>query len=164
MHRRHTIPGQARGPHTLDAVRTHKPLTNTLTVGVAASPDRALSALGELDLLAPAIRALGALGLTDCVTRTSDGLVWRTEGSRGQIDVQVRARVVPEAEDACALTLTTRFSAADKPTHERLLDAWPLVGPLAETLVKRAARTVQSHARSDRFDETTAIDAYARAA
>jgi hypothetical protein len=152
----HTISGQARD--------THKPLVNTLTVCVAASPRSTASALDDLDLYAPAMRALAALGLADRVTRTSRGLAWRTDGSTGQIDVQVRARVVPEAEDACALTLTTRFSAADKPTHERLLDAWPLVGPLAETLVKRAARTVQSHARADRSAADAGIDAYPRAA
>jgi hypothetical protein len=164
MHRRHTIPGHAPGPHPLDAVRTHKPLTNTLTVAVAASPDRTLSALDELDLFAPAIRALRALGLTDRVTRTPGGLVLRTERASGQIDIQVRARIAPEAEDASCLTLTTRFSATDKGTHERLLDAWPIVGPLADSLVKRAARAVQSRARVDPLDDDGGSEAYARAA
>jgi hypothetical protein len=164
MHPLDTIPGHAGGSRALRTAGRPAPVSNTLTVAVAAGPERTVRALQDLDLYAPAIRALGALGLTDRVTRTRGGLVWQTDGSAGRIDIQVGARIAPEAEDACSLTITTRFSATDEATHERLLDAWPVVGPLADTLVKRAARAVQSHAPVDRVDDDGAIEAYARAA
>jgi len=163
MHPLDTIPGHAGGTRALRTAGQPAPVSNTLTVAVAAGPERTVRALQDLDLYAPAIRALSALGLTG-VRRTNGGLVCQPHGSTGQIDIQFDARIAPEAEDTCSLTITTRFSATDTATHERLLDAWPVVGPLAETLVKRAARAVQSHAPADRLDDDGAIEAYARAA
>jgi len=150
-----------------NATRTpahHGPLTSTLTVSVAAGAQTTRRALRELDLFAPAIRAARALGLDDRVTATAHGLRWRPDGpAGGHIELRVDVDVEPEDEDGAWLTIVTRFNASDAPTHERLLDAWPVLGPLAAKLVERAARTVQHHADDDRFDEAGPIE-HARAA
>jgi hypothetical protein len=150
-------------------VTTHRsaistPVTNTLTVPVAAGADTTRRALRQLDLSGPAIRAMRALGLTDRVTLTPGGLSWRPEGWSGQIDVSVDVRVEPDREDGSSLTIITRFSATDERTQERLLDAWPLLGSLAAELVRRAARTLKQYAEDDRFEEPEPIDEHARAA
>ena len=141
-----------------------KPVTNTLTVPVAAGADATQRALHELDPFAPAIRALRALGLTDRVTLTPGGMRWQPDGDSGHIDCHVEARVAGEPEHGSALTIVTRFSATDERTHERLLDAWPILGPLTATLAERAARAVKHRAEADRFEEVETIEERAMAA
>ena len=138
-------------------------VTNTRTVPVAASTGATRRALNDLDLFDPAIRAVRALGIADRVTLTSGRLSWRPDRDGGQIDAHVEVHVAPDCEDGSSLTIVTRFSATDERTHERLLDAWPVVGPLAATLVERAARTVKRCAEEDRSEtvETFQDDALA---
>ena len=33
------------------------------------------------------------------------------------------------------------------------MDAWPVVGPMADQLIRRAARAVKDHAEDDRFED-----------
>jgi hypothetical protein len=132
-------------------------IDNTLTVSVAAEADTTQRALHELDLTGSAIRAMRALGLADHGTVTPGGLSWRPDGRSGHINVDVDVRVEPEHEDGSSLTIITRFSATDQPTHERLLDAWPLVNSLARELVERAARTVKEYAEEDHSENPQAI-------
>jgi hypothetical protein len=122
------------------------PITSALRVSVATDADTTARALRDVDPFAPATAALHALGLADHVTRTATGIRWRPDGSGGHIDVDADVRV----DDEC-LTIVTRFSASDDATHERLLRAWPVVGPLAATLVKRAANAVKHRAEDDEW-------------
>lgn len=110
----------------------------------------------------PAIRALRALGL-DHVTLSSGGVSFRPDSWSGHIDIDVDARVEPH-EGGSSLTVITRFSATDEQTHERLLDAWPLVSPLVSGLVKRAARTAKHCAEGDHFEDAETVGEYATAA
>ena len=127
-------------------------VTDTLTVSVAADAHATQRALDELDLFGPAIRALRAVGLADQVTHGPAEISWRPDPRSGRIHVAFDVRVAPDDEDGTSLTLVSRCSASDQPTHERLLDAWPILGPLTATLVKRAARAAKHHAEQDRFE------------
>ena len=147
---------------TLDVVGKPTTVTNALTVCVAADADTTRRALDQLELFTPALRALRGLGLSDRVTLIPGGLSWRTDD--GNIDVAVDVRVAPEHEGRSSLTIVTRCTASDERTHQRLLDAWPVLGPLAATLVKRAARAVKDHAEHDRFDTAQTIEEDAIAA
>jgi hypothetical protein len=144
--------------------RTTRPpaINNTLTVTVAADADTTQRVLDELDLAALAIRATHALGIANHITLTRGGLSWRPHSGSGHIDVDVDAHVEPDVEDSSALTIITRFRASDDRTHERLLDAWPLVNSVARQLVQRGARTVKGYAE-DR-DQPQALDDHLRAA
>jgi hypothetical protein len=145
------IPGDART------------VSNQLTVAVAADAHSTLLAVQAVDPFGPAIRAMRALGLAERIALTPNGMSWRPEGATGRIDVRVDVRVSGQAEDGSTLTVAIRFRATDEATHERLLEAWPVVNPLASSLAKRAARTVKHHAESDDYrDEAT--EAVARAA
>jgi hypothetical protein len=146
------IPGEART------------VSNQLTVAVAADPHTTLRALHAVDPFGPAIRAMRALGLAERIAMTPNGMSWQPDGDGGRIDVRVDVRVGAGAEDGSSLTVVMRFSATDERTHERLLDAWPVVGSLAATLAKRAARTVKHHAESDEFEDAETTEAVAKAA
>ena len=138
------IPGDARS------------VSNQLTVSVAADAHATLRAVHAVDPFGPSIRAMRALGLAERIALTPDGMSWQPEGASGRIDVRVDVRVTGQAEDGSTLTVVIRFRATDDATHERLLEAWPVVGPLAATISKRAARTVKHHAESDEYaDEQT---------
>jgi hypothetical protein len=57
------------------------------------------------------------------------------------------------------------FTAADERARIRLLDAWPLVGPLASRMAERAVHTVTAHAERDSFqDAAVLVEVEARAA
>ncbi len=147
-----SIPGDART------------VSNQLTVSVAADAHTTLRAVQAVDPFGPAIRVMRALGLAERVALTPSGMSWRPEGGTGRIDVRVDVRVSGQAEDGSTLTVVIRFRATDEGTHERLLEAWPVVGPLASTLSKRAARTVKHHAESDEYEDGETTEAVARAA
>jgi hypothetical protein len=55
---------------------------------------------------------------------------------------------------AQTLTVIAPFSASDERAHQRLLEAWPVVGPLAASLINRASRAIKHRAEDDRFEET----------
>jgi hypothetical protein len=140
------------------------PITNTLTVSVAADADTTRRALQQVDLPGAAIRAARALGLVDHIVLAPGGLSWRPDGSRGEIRVEIDVRIEPAIEHGSSLSITTRFSGTDELAHDALLDAWPLVNPLAGALVHRTARTVKHHAEDDRFEEAATLDPTMRAA
>ena len=132
-------------------------VSNQLTVAVAADAHATLRALHAVDPFGPAIRAMRALGLAERIALTPYGMSWRPEGASGRIDVRVDVRVGGDIEDGSSLTVVMRFRATDESTHERLLEAWPVVGPLAATLSKRAARAVKHHAESEEFEHAEAV-------
>jgi len=135
-------------------------VSNQLTVAVAADAYATLRAVQAVDPFGPAIRAMRALGLAERIALTPNGMSWQPEGAGGRIDVRVDVRVSGQAEDGSTLTVVIRFRATD----ERLLEAWPVVGPLAATLSKRAARTVKHHAENDDYEDGETTAEVARAA
>jgi hypothetical protein len=139
-------------------------VSNQLTVAVAADAHATLRAVRAVDPFGPAIRATRALGLAERLALTPSGMSWRPEGASGRIDVRVDVRVSGQAEDGSTLTVVIRFRASDQATHERLLEAWPVVGPLAANLSKRAARTIKHHAESDEYADEEASQEVRRAA
>jgi hypothetical protein len=139
-------------------------VSNQLTVAVAADAYATLRAVQAVDPFGPAIRAMRALGLAERIALTPNGMSWQPEGAGGRIDVRVDVRVSGQAEDGSTLTVVIRFRATDEATHERLLEAWPVVGPLAATLSKRAARTVKHHAENDDYEDGETTAEVARAA
>ena len=139
-------------------------VSNQLTVAVAADAHATLRAVQAVDPFGPAIRAMRALGLAERIALTPNGMSWQPEGASGRIDVRVDVRVSGQAEDGSTLTVVIRFRATDEATHERLLEAWPVVGPLAATLSKRAARTVKHHAESDEYEDEETSQEVRRAA
>lgn len=146
------MPQIANFPRARTRTTEPKPVTSLLTVSVAADADATQRALQELDPFAPAIVAIRALGLADHFTSTSTGM--RLDADGGHIDIEAELRVGRNEEDGSTLTVIARFSASDERAHERLLEAWPVIGPLSASLVKRAARAVKHRAEDDRFEET----------
>jgi hypothetical protein len=139
-------------------------VSNQLTVAVAADTHTTRRALQAVDPFGPAIRAMRALGLAERIAMTPNGMSWRPDGADGRIDVQLDVRVGAGAEDGSSLTVVMRFSATDERTHERLLEAWPVVGSLAATLAKRAARAVKHHAEADEFEDAQTTENLPKAA
>ena len=147
----------------------HRPpahvITNSLTIAIDASVGETCRAIAVLDLAAPALRALGELGLRDHVTVRPGGLSWQQDGTTGTIEVDVDLRVEPgAAEDGAWLSIKTSFSATEERARVRLLDAWGLVGPLASTLADGAARTVKRYAERDDLEDDAFTTAGLRAA
>ena len=126
--------------------------TNTTSVAVAAGVDATRRAVERLDLAAPAIRALRALGLDDRVRLRPGALRFGVPGSSGHVDVSVAVAIDAASKDSCVLTIVTVFRATDDRARARLLDAWPIIDPLARNLAQRAARTVKEYAESDQID------------
>jgi hypothetical protein len=126
-------------------------ISSSLTIAVDAGHDETRRAMSRLDLSAAAVRTLEATGLHDRVMLHSGGLTWRPAGTRGRVDVTVDLQVEPAEEGASYLHVVTRFTVTDERARERLLDSWAVIGPIAETLVRRAAHTVKEAAEADLF-------------
>jgi hypothetical protein len=139
-------------------------ITNTTAVPVAASAHATRRAVQRLELAAPAIRALRALGLDDRVVRRPGGLRFGVAGSPGHVDVSVNVAIAATSEDSCVLTITTAFRATDDQARVRLLDAWAIIGPLASHLANRAAHTVKEYAESDEVEADPLSSQHAEAA
>jgi hypothetical protein len=131
-------------------------LTNTTSVPVAVSADATRRAVQRLDLAAPAIRALHAL----CPNggRPAAGV------AGGPVDVGVAVAIDATSANGCVLTITTAFRATDDQARVRLLDAWPIIGPLAGHLAKRAAYMVREYAESDDVEADALRSQHAEAA
>jgi hypothetical protein len=139
-------------------------ITNTTSLPVAASAAATRRAVKRLELAAPAIRALHALGLDDRVVRRRGGLQFGVAGSPGRVDVSVTVAIDATSEDSCVLSIMTAFRATDDEARVRLLDAWAIIGPLAGHLAKRAARTVKEYAESDELEADPLSSQHAEAA
>jgi hypothetical protein len=152
-------------PSLVHAARSNdRDMTNTTSVPVAASVDATRRAAQRLELAAPAIRALHALGLDDRVVRRPGALQFDVAGSPGHVEVSVTVAIDATSEDSCVLTIMTAFRATDDQARVRLLDAWAIIGPLASHLAKRAARTVKEYAESDEVAADALSSQHAEAA
>lgn len=151
-------------------------VTDSLTVKVDASAEETRAALDRLDLAAPALRALRALGVADRAalppTRlgapdadVAFGLIWRLDGtftaecpvpsgfgafgSPGHLKVKWELRVKPSAAGGAYLSVSTRFEATDAPSRARLVEAWSLVGEVSGAFVRQAAAAVKADAEGE---------------
>jgi hypothetical protein len=112
------------------------------TVPIDGDAGATIAALRRLDLAAPALRALAAFGLEDrVVPRPGGATLWPDEDA-GPIELDVDLHVVDTAFGS-SLTIHVGLQAADERAREALLDAWPVLGPLGEALLRRAGRTVK---------------------
>jgi hypothetical protein len=153
-------------------VATHD-LTGSLTMTVDAAPASVDTALRRLDLVAPLTRALRAMDATGRVAlgptsiRSSDRrqlllrMIWRIDGRGlvertgcfesfhrpGYIKVSWEIDVSP-SERGALLSLVGRFSATDDRSWRHLLEAWELLGVVADAVMRHAARTVKAYAES----------------
>jgi hypothetical protein len=139
-------------------------ITNTTSVPVAAGVDATRRAVKRLELAAPAIRALQALGLDDRVVRRRAALQFGVAGSPGHVEVHVTVAIDATSDDSCVLTIITAFRATDDQARVRLLDAWAILGPLARHLARRAARTVKEYAEIDEVEADALSSQHAEAA
>ena len=113
----YSIPATNETGTLIQAARVMRSLThtvtNSLTTPVAAGADETRRALQRLDLIAPVMRALHAMGVGDRVAVGSSGLSWRLQHSDGHVEVDVDVRVEPASHDSCFLSITTGFRATD---------------------------------------------------
>jgi hypothetical protein len=152
-------------PPLMDAARScDRDITNTTSVPVAVSADATRRAVKRLELAAPAIRALHALGLDDRVVRRPGALQFGVAGSPGHVEASVTVAIDATSEDSCVLTIMTAFRATDDQARVHLLDAWAIIGPLASQLAKRAARTVKEYAERDEIEADALSSQHAEAA
>ena len=151
-----------RRPRTPNA--RPEPVSNTLTLAVAAGRDATRRAVDRLDLAGPAIAAMHATGMGDRVSVRPGGFIWRPGDAPGHVEARVAVRVEPGSEDGSLLSITTQFRATDETTRARMLDAWPLVGPLAHALALHVARRVKTYAEDDRFEADVDVRGEAQAA
>jgi hypothetical protein len=111
------------------------------------APEHATSAAAErLDLVGPLVQGLVALGLADhIVTPKRSGIVWRF-GAReaGEVQIDWRITVTPEMEDASLVTVALHATATDTASRERLFEAWPVIGPIAELHAQRVLHRIES--------------------
>ena len=133
------LPAAAAHPPRLAAVPL-RAVSESLTVSIAASAADTRAALARVDLATRARRALSALVLDDRIRLDGDVLTWRMGASYVRASWELQ---VADADDSSRLTVITRLSAGDSEARARLLDAWPMLGPLVAAWACRAARTVK---------------------
>jgi hypothetical protein len=114
-------------------------------------------AAANIDLIGPLVDGLIALGVDDhVVAPCSNGLVWRFDRSEyRRVRVAWSLQVEPETDDATLVTLAVRFSGSDDVASDRMLEAWPVLGPIVELHAKRilhAVETLAEEADEDPFE------------
>jgi hypothetical protein len=131
-----------------------KAITNNTRRPVDVDPQLAAIALDRLDPLRPLRDGLTALGLDQRVAirpiRTEAGassrsvsvaISWSLPGdSRAQLTWT--ASVDPSADNRSLLSSSVQAGANDADGRQRLLAAWPSIGPLFESLTARLFRSV----------------------
>jgi hypothetical protein len=101
---------------------------------VEASAPAVQAAADRFDLVGPLVEALIAIGVAEHVaTPCRDGLVWRFGGSEsGRVRIAWRIAVAPETDETSLVSLALRATASDETARDRLYEAWPVIGPIAE--------------------------------
>jgi hypothetical protein len=104
------------------------------------------------------VDGLIAIGLGDhIVTPCPNGLVWRFDPSaQGRVRLAWSIAAEAETDEASLLTLGIHVSASDDSSRERLLEAWPMLGPIIELHARRILHSVDAlaeEADDDPFDE-----------
>ena len=120
----------------------------------AATVERAAA---SLDLVGTLVQGLVAAGVQEhIVTPCADGLVWSFDRSRsGQVRLAWAVSVTPETDDATHVGLALHAIASDDTSRERLFEAWPVIGPVAELHAQRVLHRIEAlseDAAEDPFD------------
>jgi hypothetical protein len=120
----------------------------------AATVERAAA---SLDLVGTLVHGLIAAGVEEhIVTPCGDGLVWSFDRTRaGQVRLAWAVSVTPETEDATHVGLALHATASDDASRERLFEAWPVIGPVAELHAQRVLHRIEAlaeDAAEDPFD------------
>ena len=104
------------------------------------------SAAASIDLIGPLVDGLIALGVDDhVVAPCANGLVWRFDRSEyRRVRVAWSLQVEAETDDATLVTLAVRFSGSDDAASDRMLEAWPVLGPIVELHAKRILHAVEA--------------------
>ncbi len=121
---------------------------------VEASAPSVQAAVNRLDLVGPLVEGLIAIGVAEHIsTPCSDGLVWRFGGSEsGRARVGWRITVSPETDDTSLVTLALRATASDEQARDRLYEAWPVIGPIAELHAVKVLHRIEALAEADAED------------
>lgn len=112
---------------------------------VEASAPAVQAAAARLDLVGPLVEGLIAIGVAEHISTPCDnGLVWRFGGSDGRVRIAWRVTVTSETDDTALVKLALQATASDDRSRERLYQAWPVLGPVAELHAKRVLHRIES--------------------
>ena len=136
-------------------------LSESYSRTVQAPEPVARAAAESVDLIGPLVRGLIAIGVDDhVVTPCPNGLVWRFDpAGAGRVRIAWAIDVEPQTDESSLVTLSLRAMATDPAANDRLLDAWPLVGPAAELHAQRVLHRIEAlaeDATEDPFDREDA--------
>jgi hypothetical protein len=114
-------------------------------------------AAASLDLVGPLVHGLIAAGVEEnIVTPCADGLVWRFgQGHPEHVRLAWAISIAPETEDATHVGIALHATASDAAGRERLFEAWPVLGPVAELHAQRVLHRIEAlaeDAAEDPFD------------
>jgi hypothetical protein len=118
---------------------------------VEAPEDTARAAADRLELVGPLVDGLIAVGVHEhIVTLHASGIVWRFgRGEAGQVRIDWEISVAPETEDATLVQICLRATATDTASRERLFEAWPVIGPVAELHAQRVLHRIEALAEEE---------------
>jgi hypothetical protein len=111
------------------------------------------SVADRLDLVGPLVQSLIAVGVGEhIVTPRPNGLVWRFDAAGAcRVAVAWSIDVEAESDEVSVVSLDVEMTASDDTARERLLEAWPLIGPLVDVHAHRVLHAVEQ--RADEFSE-----------
>ena len=117
---------------------------------VEAPAYAAKNAVERLELVRPLVQGLVAVGVHDhIVAPRPNGIVWRFgKYEPGEVQIDWTITVAP-TEDASAVSICLRATATDAASRERLFEAWPVIGPVAEVHAQRVLHRIEALAEEE---------------
>ena len=99
----------------------------------------------RLDLVGPLVENLIAVGVGEhIVTPRPNGLVWRFDAAGTcRVAVGWSIDVQAESDEVSVVSLAVEMTASGEAARERLLEAWPVIGPLVDVHAHRVLHTVE---------------------
>jgi hypothetical protein len=112
------------------------------------------AAAARIDVIGSLVDGLIALGVDDhVVAPCPNGLVWRFDRSEyRRVRIAWSLQVEAETDDATLVSLAVRFSGSDDAASDRLLEAWPVLGPIVELHARRVLHAVETLAEEGEED------------
>ena len=102
----------------------------------------------RLDLVGPLVQSLIAVGVGEhIVTPRPNGLVWRFDAAGAcRVAVAWSIDVEAESDDVSVVNIVVEMTASSEAARERLIEAWPVIGPLVEVHAHRLLHAVEQRA------------------